>query len=165
MARKPNKAAKYPQPSSPEVSFRMQRNTKTNTGPETRVRSELRRRGHHFDSNRLINVGTLRVRPDLVYLQARLAVFIDGCFWHSCPIHGNIPKVNRRYWSPKLQRTAIRDGLIVAKLSSGGWAVLRLWEHDPTETAARKIELTLLGITHRTSHARRGRHLDAPSHA
>jgi DNA mismatch endonuclease (patch repair protein) len=70
----------------------------------------------------------------------KLAVFVDGCFWHGCPEHGNNPKVNTRYWSQKLAQNAARDELVNQELAAAGWTVLRIWEHEPVEDAAERVE-------------------------
>jgi len=69
-------------------------------------------------------------KPDFVFLQQRLAVFVDGCFWHGCPKHGRKPGSNRAYWLPKLRRNHERDKVVKNALSKTGWIVLRVWEHD-----------------------------------
>jgi DNA mismatch endonuclease (patch repair protein) len=79
-------------------------------------------------------------RPDFVFRKVHLAVFVDGCFWHNCPKHGRKPDSNREYWLPKLRRNQRRDADVNRTLSSAGWTVLRLWEHelnDPERTATR----------------------------
>jgi len=68
--------------------------------------------------------------PDLFIPSLSLVVFVDGCFYHGCPIHGHIPKTHKKYWAPKLERTAKRDRRYRAKLRKQGYAVWRLWEHD-----------------------------------
>ncbi|CCH89537.1 DNA mismatch endonuclease Vsr [Modestobacter italicus] len=84
---------------------------------------------------------TMRRRADLVFGPARVAVFIDGCFWHNCPLHGNMPRANTDYWMPKLKRNRERDADTDRQLRAAGWLVIRAWEHeDPTEVAARVIE-------------------------
>ena len=65
------------------------------------------------------------VRPDIVFTRARLAVFVDGCFWHCCPIHGNQPRANTDYWRPKLARNVARDRAVDEALAAAGWSVLR----------------------------------------
>jgi DNA mismatch endonuclease (patch repair protein) len=75
----------------------------------------------------------LRVRPDIVFVARRVAVFVDGCFWHSCRWHGTQPRVNTHYWLPKLARVKARDRKVRALLTRAGWTVLRLWEHAPSE--------------------------------
>ena len=69
-------------------------------------------------------------RPDFVFRRQRLAIFVDGCFWHSCPYHGRSPRTNRRYWLPKLRRNKERDRAVTSELRKAGWRVLRLWAHS-----------------------------------
>lgn len=69
-------------------------------------------------------------RPDFVFRRARLALFVDGCFWHGCPKHGRNPGSNREYWLPKLRRNQERDIAVKRALSDAGWTVIRLWEHQ-----------------------------------
>ena len=80
-------------------------------------------------------------KPDFVFRKQRLAVFVDGCFWHNCPKHGHIPKSNRKYWRKKLGRNQERDRATNRELRRKGWRVLRLWEHaakaSPAACAAR----------------------------
>jgi DNA mismatch endonuclease (patch repair protein) len=73
------------------------------------------------------------VRPDIVFVRRRVAVFVDGCFWHSCRWHGTRPRVNTHYWLPKLARVKARDRKVRALLTRAGWTVVRLWEHVPSE--------------------------------
>jgi DNA mismatch endonuclease (patch repair protein) len=86
----------------------------------------------------------LWVRPDIVFAGSRLAVFIDGCFWHGCPEHGTSPGVNQPYWVAKLAMNRDRDERVVAHLERAGWRVVRIWEHTPTSDAvalvARMVE-------------------------
>jgi DNA mismatch endonuclease (patch repair protein) len=76
------------------------------------------------------DVPTFRVRPDFVFRQARLALFVDGCFWHGCPKHATKPKSNRAFWHRKLSRNKQRDRLVNQTLRLANWRVLRIWEHD-----------------------------------
>lgn len=69
-------------------------------------------------------------KPDFTFRTAKVAVFVDGCFWHGCPRHGRSPDSNQNYWLPKLQRTKQRDKLNTRNLRALGWRVIRLWEHD-----------------------------------
>ena len=69
-------------------------------------------------------------RPDFVFRRSRLALFIDGCFWHGCPEHCVIPATNRAFWSEKLARNTARDLSVCEKLTAAGWKVLRVWEHE-----------------------------------
>lgn len=112
-------------------------NRKTGSRPETQLRSDLHRLGFRFRKNILIQLGPTSVRPDVIFTRAKVAVFVDGCFWHSCPDHGRAPNRNATYWLPKLERNTRRDRLVDAELRAAGWAVVRLWEHvAPTSAAA-----------------------------
>jgi DNA mismatch endonuclease (patch repair protein) len=77
-----------------------------------------------------------KVKADIAFTRARVAVFVGGCFWHGCPDHGNTPKANTHYWGPKLKRNRARDRHVTAALEADGWTVLRIWEHEPISDAA-----------------------------
>lgn len=68
--------------------------------------------------------------PDFVFPNQRLAIFVDGCFWHGCPMHGTLPRTNRAFWQEKLRRNRMRDRLVNKTLKQRGWKTLRLWQHD-----------------------------------
>jgi DNA mismatch endonuclease (patch repair protein) len=89
-----------------------------------------------FRKNLEIQAPGLKVRPDIVFTARRLAVFVDGCFWHSCRWHWTRPRRNTHYWLPKLKRVAARDRMVKRVLTRSGWRVLRIWEHVPTDRAA-----------------------------
>lgn len=83
----------------------------------------------------------LLVRPDFVFRREKVAVFVDGCFWHRCPLHSKLPENNREFWEYKLSRTVWRDRLVSRGLRRKGWNIQRIWEHDlsrSTEHCARK---------------------------
>jgi DNA mismatch endonuclease, patch repair protein len=84
-----------------------------------------------------------RIRPDIAFTRKRLAVFIDGCFWHCCPEHGRPPASNKSYWQPKLARNLERDSTDTDRLLSAGWGVLRIWEHVPLSRAIDAVEQEL----------------------
>jgi DNA mismatch endonuclease (patch repair protein) len=86
------------------------------------------------------SVPAFRVRPDFVFRQVRLALFVDGCFWHCCPLHATQPRHNATFWRRKLATNRARDRLVTRTLRKAGWRVLRLWEHE----LARKHEARLL---------------------
>lgn len=72
----------------------------------------------------------IRVCPDFIFKKARIAIFVDGCFWHCCPLHFKLPENNRSFWEPKFQANVTRDKRATQLLRSAGWSVLRVWEHD-----------------------------------
>ena len=129
----------YPYPSSAAVSAVMRANRKRDTQPEIRIRSELHRLGFRFRKNLLIRLPGLSVRPDIVFPRLKLAIFIDGCFWHCCPVHGNRPRANSAYWKPKLERNVERDRRVTAELKRNGWGVIRIWEHADLSKAIAAI--------------------------
>lgn len=129
----------YPHPTSAEVSKRMRANPRRDTKPEIALRSVLHRRGLRFRKDLPIRLPERTVRPDIVFPRQRLAVFVDGCFWHRCPIHGTSPKANSEYWGPKLERNVERDRTVNQQLHDAGWTVLRAWEHEPAEAAATRV--------------------------
>ena len=83
------------------------------------------------------------VRPDVVFTRRRVAVFVDGCFWHVCPQHGRQPTTNEWYWTPKLRRNLDRDARVNAALAAAGWTVVRVWEHVSPSEAVEVIEQAL----------------------
>jgi DNA mismatch endonuclease (patch repair protein) len=87
--------------------------------------------------------GRRPIRPDVVFTRARVAVFLDGCFWHGCPEHGSAPGSNASYWAPKLARTRQRDQQADRLLRDAGWLVVRIWEHEPLEDAEARVLDTL----------------------
>lgn len=117
----------------------MQAIRRTDTKPEVRLRSALHRAGLRFRKDMRLDLPGARVRPDIVFTRAKVAVFVDGCFWHSCPEHGHQPSQNVGYWAPKLQRTINRDNRDTSYLTDAGWAVLRIWEHVPVDVAVAQI--------------------------
>lgn len=128
-----------PVASSLAVRHVMQGNRRVDTQPEVHLRQALHRRGLRFRKDFSLNLGELRVRPDIVFTRSRIAIFVDGCFWHCCPDHGNDPITNSWYWGPKLQRNIARDRRVDAALKAAGWVVVRLWSHENIEGAAEKV--------------------------
>ncbi len=130
-------AAAKPVPSSAAKSAEMSKLGQRDTSPELALRSELHRRGLRFRVDRAPLPG-LRSRADIVFGPARVAVYVDGCFWHSCPEHGTRPKANAEWWEQKLSRNRERDAETDRALRENGWEVVRIWEHeDPVEAADR----------------------------
>jgi DNA mismatch endonuclease (patch repair protein) len=81
----------------------------------------------------------VRTTADIVFPRRRLAVFIDGCFWHQCPEHSHVPRANSGYWARKLARNVERDARVTRLMTEAGWTVVRIWEHVPAEQAADQI--------------------------
>ena len=116
----------------------MQANRSRDTAPEM----ALRRRLHGLGFRYRVSVRPLepvRRTADLVFRSARVAVFVDGCFWHHCPEHGTAPKTNADYWGPKLDRNVERDRETDALLTEEGWLSVRVWEHEDPEKAAVRV--------------------------
>jgi DNA mismatch endonuclease (patch repair protein) len=128
-----------PGASSAVTSEVMRRTRRAGTAPELAVRRALHRRGLRY----LVDVappGTnRRRRADVVFRGARIALFVDGCFWHSCPEHGRLPKANREWWRVKLHGVVVRDRDTDAQLTAAGWLVVRVWEHDDPDEAAVRV--------------------------
>jgi DNA mismatch endonuclease (patch repair protein) len=134
-----------PAPLNATVSAQMQRMPRSSSGPEMLIRRELHSRGLRFR----VNHPRLPGRPDIAFTAARIAVFIDGCFWHSCPDHGVLPRNNRHWWRSKLERNVERDREKDALLEKLGWTVLHVWEHEEPLEAADAIEQLWRSIRHR----------------
>ncbi|MDQ2631645.1 MAG: very short patch repair endonuclease [Actinomycetota bacterium] len=119
----------------------MQGNRRRDTRPERRVRSALFALGLRFRVDYPIRVATQSrpIHADIVFTRAKLAVFVDGCFWHGCPDHGTSPQRNSRYWTAKLARNKDRDQRYDAHLATAGWTVVRIWEHENPALAAEQI--------------------------
>jgi DNA mismatch endonuclease (patch repair protein) len=123
-----------PRASSEAVRRSMQSNRPRDTRLEREFRSALHRSGLRFRKN-LRPLAGLRCEPDVVFTKLRLAIFIDGCWWHGCPIHGSQPVRNHDWWVAKLQTTKDRDARNDRALGDAGWQVLRFWEHEPLDKA------------------------------
>ena len=117
----------------------MRANRPSATKPEVRLRSELHRRGARFRKNALLRVDGVAIRPDILFSGKRVAVFVDGCFWHRCPEHATTPKANRAFWLAKFERNRERDARANALLNDAGWVVVRVWEHESVATAASRV--------------------------
>ncbi len=131
---------------TPEQRSRcMSRIRGADTGPERRVRRALWGAGLRYRIN-----PKPPGRPDLFFPSERVAVFVDGCFWHGCPEHGVRPKTNVEFWRAKIERNIKRDQQVTAKLTADGWKVLRYWEHD----AEGKIDTIVGDIVRCVSHGR-----------
>jgi DNA mismatch endonuclease (patch repair protein) len=123
----------------------MRGNRRRDTKPEKALRVALFSLGLRYRVDHPIRLSeqSRAIRPDIVFTRARLAVFVDGCFWHGCPDHGNRPRRNSRYWDAKLARNRDRDQRYDDLLESGGWKVIRFWEHENPQEAAQTVLLVL----------------------
>jgi len=118
-------------PASNEGTRRsMMSNRRTDTKPEIAFRSMLHRSGLRFRKDRYIKFERRGVKVDVVFPTEKVAVFIDGCFWHRCPEHATMPTRNYEYWSTKFQRNMDRDRSNNQNLQNLGWQVIRIWEHE-----------------------------------
>jgi DNA mismatch endonuclease (patch repair protein) len=152
----------YPTPSSRAATNVGIGNRRVDTKPEVNLRSMLHRRGHRFRKNYQVVAQGLRTSADVVFPRRRVAVFVDGCFWHCCPQHGTSPKTNSRYWKAKLERNVSRDRTIDAALSMDDWHVIRVWEHEPIDQAVAKIETALQHALNPNRRGLEGRTLPEP---
>lgn len=116
----------------------MQRQRRRDTAPELALRRALHRRGLRYRVDRPVVRGVRR-RADVVFGPAKVAVFVDGCFWHCCPMHATYPASNAQWWAEKLAGNVARDRATDLALTAAGWLVVRVWEHEDAETAARRI--------------------------
>lgn len=124
--------------SSERVRRTMVANRSKNTTPELAIRSALHARGFRYRIHRR-PIESVHSSADIVFTRQRIAVFVDGCFWHGCPIHFIAPKRNADYWSPKIEGNQDRDARTNSALSEAGWTVLRIWEHEPIDVAVARI--------------------------
>jgi DNA mismatch endonuclease (patch repair protein) len=118
---------------------RMRRQGKRDTKPETLLRKQLQGRGLRYRINAK-PIPDLRRTADLVFRQSKIAVFVDGCFWHGCPEHSRPTKSHTKWWAEKIDANRRRDAETTALLEQAGWAVLRVWEHEDPATAADRVE-------------------------
>jgi DNA mismatch endonuclease, patch repair protein len=120
----------------------MQGNRSRDTAPELAVRRACHARGLRYRVG-VAPIAGLRRSADMVFSSARIAVYIDGCFWHSCPDHVPNQRRNADYWTAKLSRNVERDKDTNRRLAALGWTVLRFWEHEDPEAAAARIAETV----------------------
>ena len=124
--------------SSAAVRRSMQGNKGRDTSPELAVRRLLHAAGLRYRVN-YRPLPELRRTADIVFTRKKIAVFIDGCFWHSCPIHASSPKTNSTYWASKLEANSARDVDTNVRLRTDGWTVLRFWEHEEPANVVSRI--------------------------
>ena len=145
--RRTRQAAKNRTPGSPppassvDALRRMKSQRQQDTKPEVLLRSALHRMGYRYRIN-IAPLSGMRSRADVVVPRIKVAVFVDGCFWHSCPRHGTMPKHNTKWWRIKLASNVARDRAVDKRLHADGWKVIRVWEHEnPGEAAHRVAEV------------------------
>jgi DNA mismatch endonuclease (patch repair protein) len=109
------------------------------TKPEIELRRILHARGLRFRVDRAV-LPDRRRRADVVFGPAKVAVFVDGCFWHGCPQHATWPKANEEYWREKIETNRLRDRDTDDRLRALGWEVVRIWEHEDPGVAADRLE-------------------------
>jgi DNA mismatch endonuclease (patch repair protein) len=120
----------------------MQSNTGRDTKPEWRLRRAVHARGLRYFVNKR-PLTSVRRTADLVFPRVRVAVFLDGCFWHGCPQHHTVAKTNAAFWADKVASNRRRDADTDARLAAAGWTVVRVWEHEPAEDAAARVAATV----------------------
>ena len=131
-----------PSPSSRAVSQRMSRQATRDTAPELALLRRLHAAGYRFRVD-FSPLPGLRRKADIVFTRRKVAVFVDGCFWHCCPQHGTMPAANHDWWEAKLARNAERDAETNRLLASAGWTVVRVWGHEDSEAAADRVSRAL----------------------
>ena len=136
--RKENRRINIPSPSSEAALRRMQAARSRDTAPEKAIRSALHNRGLRYRVD-VKPVVELNRRADIVFRFAKVAVFVDGCFWHGCPIHGTQAKANAEFWRLKIERNQQRDSDTNKRLEDSGWTIIRVWEHEDPVEASEKI--------------------------
>jgi len=111
------------------------------TGPEMMLRKVLWAKGWRYRIK-----SSILGRPDIIFPGKHIAIFVDGCFWHGCPLHGTRPKSNRKFWMDKIEGNIKRDKKVTDKLKKSGWTVIRIWEHeikDGLDLAVEQVEKAL----------------------
>lgn len=135
---KGNSPGPPPPASSADALARMKSQRQRDTKPEVMLRSTLHRAGYRYRVN-IAPLPGMRGRADIAFPRIKVAVFVDGCFWHSCPQHGTLPKRNTTWWRLKLASNVMRDREVDERLHREGWEVIRIWEHEDTEEAAHRV--------------------------
>lgn len=124
-------------PAAP-LAAKMSTLRRRNTAPEVALRRELHRRGLRFRLQ-VKCPGNRRRTIDVCFGRHKVAVFVDGCFWHGCPVHVHQPRANAAWWEWKIGNNRARDADCTRALEAQGWAVVRVWEHEPPAEAADRV--------------------------
>jgi DNA mismatch endonuclease, patch repair protein len=130
--------------SSPEARARMQSNKSRDTKPELALRSAVHALGLRYRVSAKPLAG-LRRTADLVFPRAKVAVFLDGCFWHGCPEHHTVARANAAFWVEKVEGNRSRDRDTDGRLAQAGWVSVRIWEHEDPLAAAQRVEQVVRG--------------------
>jgi len=137
-AKEINKKMRNPKPSSDAALKRMKAAKPKDTAPEMALRSALHKKGLRFRID-VKPIKELNRKADIVFRHVKVAIFVDGCFWHGCPIHGTQAKANAEFWALKIKQNQERDKDTVIRLEAAGWRVIRVWEHEDPEEIAQEI--------------------------
>jgi DNA mismatch endonuclease (patch repair protein) len=132
-----------PKASSETARRVMQGNKGRDTKPELRVRRLVHALGLRYQVNARPEP-ELRRTADLLFRREKVAIMIDGCYWHGCPMHFSAPKSNSRFWLDKIERNRVRDRDTTKRFEQTGWLVLRFWEHETPSLAAEEISRTVI---------------------
>lgn len=124
---------------TPATRKRMSKVRQKSTAPELALRKELFRLGLRFRIDRVVLNKPRRV-ADIVFPKQKIAIFVDGCFWHGCPTHATWPKNNAEFWRKKIESNVARDIDTNARLEGLGWSVFRIWAHESATEAAQRIQ-------------------------
>jgi len=116
---------------------------RSNTKPEIALRQALHATGLRYRKDYPLRLGRKLIRPDIAFTRGKVAVFVDGCFWHRCPSHGEVPATNVGFWSAKLEGNEARDREQDRLLGEAGWLVVRIWEHEPLDAAIAVVRAAL----------------------
>lgn len=127
-----------PSASSGAALARMKAAKPTDTAPELAIRSVLTQKGLSFQIDEK-PIDNLNRKADIIFRPVKVAVFVDGCFWHGCPIHGTKAKANAEFWASKIKQNQERDLDTTRRLEASGWKVIRVWEHENPEEVSQKI--------------------------
>lgn len=119
----------------------MQRQRRRDTAPERALRAELWKRGLRYRVD--FRIPGTRRRADIAFPSRRVAVFVDGCFWHGCAEHGTWPKKNAEWWRQKIEANRLRDADTDLRLRHAGWQVVRVWEHETALVAYERVVAAL----------------------
>jgi DNA mismatch endonuclease (patch repair protein) len=129
----------------PATSARMSQQKRRDTDPEMQLRRALHRMGLRYRVNRTLPEMPRR-RADVTFPREKVAVFVDGCFWHRCPVHATDPIVNASWWARKLDGNVARDRETDEKLRALGWTAVRFWEHEDMQAAAQTVAEVVSGL-------------------